>query len=261
MRTVCFLLWIAAAFVALTNGCSDESTEPASVSLTVIVDGSLIEPVTTDLGYEVTVSTIRMVVHWIAFTTAGETHANNQRNLLKRLLIGEAYAHPGHYAGGEVIGELSGRYVLDWINNDGQTLGSATLLEGDYNGANFTFTTGSESDGLTGEDSLVGHCIEIGGIATQDDTTVTFHSVIDQDEDRQVVGATFELDVTAETTATLAVQFVAHDLNSSDTIFDGIEFADLVGENETVEIQPDSEAYNIIRRHLQYHEYYYVQAQ
>jgi hypothetical protein len=53
-----------------------------------------------------------------------------------------AWAHPGHYSGGDVTGELVGEFILDWIGGDGMALGTADLLAGDYNGFNFTFRRG-----------------------------------------------------------------------------------------------------------------------
>lgn len=251
--------WVLVAAIATAvGGCGDESKEPARVTLPVVVDSDGIGEATTDLGYAIELQMLRMVVVDLELTTAGETHASNDPSWLQRLFVPAAYAHPGHYAGGDVIGELRGRWVVDWVADDGVSLGDATLLAGDYNGANFTFGSASTEDGLTADDDLLGGNAEILGTAARDGGSVVFHAVVQQDEDRQLVGAPFDLDVQETTVATLGLQCRLVDPVEGDTLFDGIDFFALDDGEGRVELEPDSPDYNRLRRSLQVHDHYFI---
>ena len=248
----CLVAWCAVA-------CGDVSQEAARVELPVVVDGSgLSGSVSTDLGYDVEVTALRVAMERLEFTTEGETHLAALRSL-ERLLLPVAHAHPGHYAGGEIIGELPGRYVLDLIGGDGAELGAATLLEGDYNGANFTFVRATAEDGLSADDPLIGHTMLLEGVARRGEEAIAFSALIDQDEDRQVVGAPLELDLVEGATVRLGVQALVKDPFSADTAFDGIDFGALDGDGDGqvrfVSGDPDA---NRLRRALQTHTYYFV---
>ncbi|MCA9690252.1 MAG: hypothetical protein KC636_11630 [Myxococcales bacterium] len=246
--------------------------EAPRVTLEVVVDGGEVVAVESDLGWTVTLTRCRGVVGDLAFTTAGEFHDGDvtaQRAPLRRYavwitraLIPEARAHPGHAAGGEVVGELAGRFVVDFCEGDGASLGAATLTVGDYNGANLSLLTGEEGDGLAADDPLLGHSFELAGVAERDGASVSFHAVIDQDAGREVIGAPFDLDVTEASAAVLGLQLRPRSPFSADTLFDGIDFAALAGaapeDGDPIELIADEDAANRLKRALQNHDFYFV---
>lgn len=229
----------------------------------MVVDGSGVTPITSDLGWQITLTTCRVALSNLVFTTAGEYHDDSVASLgdsLRRLLIADAWAHPGHAAGGEVIGELPGRFVVDWCQGDGVTLGEAEFTVGDYNGANFEFTRGSAEDGLDADDPLVGHTIEIGGTAVLGDQTITFHAVLDQDEGREIVGLPFDLDIDESSMETLGLQFLPQSPFSDDDLFDQIDFAAADPDGDgVVEFIVGDEGHTRLVRSTQSHDYYFIQ--
>lgn len=229
--------------------------EAARVMLPVKAGGAGIDPITTDLGYEVTLTTYRAAFKDLQFTVEGEAHAG----LLRRVadwIVPPAYAHPGHLAGGDVTGELTGAFVVDFtVETD---LGMGTLLEGDYNGANFGFRRAAADDGLPAGDPLLGHSVELAGTATKDARTITFHGVIDIDDGTEIVGLPLELVVDANTTSTLVVEALTQDPFEPDTMLDGVDFATFAGKSDALEIAPGSDVHNIIRRAVQVHDFYEV---
>lgn len=237
-----FVLFIPlAALVA----CSD-STEAPTVLLPVATSGAAFAPSTTDLGYTVTTTRVRMAIADLQLTIEGEMHqaAPNQ--------------HPGHYAGGDVTGTLPGHFVLDW-NGAEHVLGTAELIVGDYQGANFTFRAADAADGLTAGDALLGHAIHVLGVASKDGTDYPFDAVIDLDAGTQLVGAVFEDVVTEASTETLVLAFLPTDPSSTATIYDGLDFATLpTTGDDRIELRPGSAAYNAFRRPLQTHDHYAI---
>lgn len=91
--------------------------EAERVRLPVVLDRSGVETVTTNLGYVVTLSEARMVLDDLAFATAGEAHTASAFERLWGHIIPTAWAHPGHFQGGDITGELPGRFFLDWLAN------------------------------------------------------------------------------------------------------------------------------------------------
>src|SRR6478735_7939545 len=88
----------------LLVGCQPAQEAPR-LELPLVVDESGIETTTNDLGFDITLSEARMAVRDFQFTTAGELHTASLSQKLWSFLIPAALAHPGHYEGGEVIGE------------------------------------------------------------------------------------------------------------------------------------------------------------
>src|SRR5690554_1121890 len=261
------------ALILLLSAC-DEPTEAPRVEIPVVVSGAGLTPVTTDLGYAIEVTEARMAFNNLAFTIAGEAHANFFWQNLSQAIIPSAHAHPGHFAGGEVTGELLGEFVVDWLANSEQQLGVATLLAGTYTGANFTFARASQ-DWLEAGDPLIGHTAIFAGVATRAGTSTPFTIVIDSPEDRELVGAplTRADDTTnsfrahidaASSSGTLRMQLVTEDPVEHDTLFDGIDFAALSADADgVVHIAPDSQAtsedaYNLFRRTFQLTDHYMV---
>lgn len=237
--------------------CDFDSELAPRVELEVVVDGNRVQAVTTDLGYDVEPTRCRAVIADVVFTTSGEMHASLGSRLLE-LVVPTAHAHPGHYAGGEIVGELPGRHVLDW-RADGEVIGVATMLEAHYEGANFSFGRATVEDGVAVDDPIIGHTFDVAGTATKNGETWTFEALVDQDEDREIVGAPLDLEIDASTEESLGLTLYTRDPYEGDTVFDGIDFQALDDDGDGhVVFAPDTEAYNRLRRNLQIHDNYWV---
>lgn len=247
--------------MSVLAACADPS-EPPRVELPVVVDASGIVSVTSDLGYEVDVVSARIAMDGLVFTVAGEAHTASLPARIAHLFVPAAHAHPGHYQGGEVTGEMPGAFVVEWPADDGRELGVATLLAGTYTAANFEFArAGAAQPG--GDDPLTGHTAIISGTAAKDGVTTSFTLVVDSPEGRELVGAPFEADVRSGSRGALHFVFHTMDPNEGDTLFDGIDFAVLDADGDGVlEVAPDDadveDAYNTFRRNLQTHDHYAV---
>ena len=242
MRPIFFAIPLA-ALVA----CSDSSEAP-TVQLPVATSGAAFAPSTTDLGYTVTTTRVRMAIADLQLTIEGEQHTAAPSPI----------QHPGHSAGGEVTGTMPGHFVLDW-NGAAHMLGTAELIVGDYQGANFTFRAADAADGLAADDALLGHAIHVLGVATKDGTDHPFDAVIDLDAGTQLVGAVFEDVITEASTETLELAFLPTDPSATATIYDGLDFATLpTTGDDRIELRPGSAAYNAFRRPLQTHDHYAI---
>lgn len=250
----------------LLSGCSSP-TEAARVSAPVLVDASGLEPVETDLGYRVVLEEARVVLENLAFTVAGELNTGAQSRLLE-WLIPVAHAHPGHYEGGEVTGELAGRFLVDFARGDGALLGQATLLTGAYTSANFRFALASDEDGLDSGDPLLGHTASLAGSATVGGRRFDFRALLESPEDRELVGAPCELDVQRERALALGLRLLTRDPVEGETLFDGIDFEALDDDGDgRVELDARSadarvvEATLRLRRAFQSHDHFDVRPQ
>lgn len=254
--------------VALAGGCDSE--QAVRVLLPVVVDREAPVSFDTDLGYRIELTKFRAAFDNVEFTTSGEMHASlGQRfgRALHDLVVPTAYAHPGHYAGGEVIGEMQGRFVVDWLE-DGASLGDAELLTGRYTGANFVLTRAKAGDGIAGDDPLIGHTFEIAGTATKDGQTWTFHGFVDEEDGRRVVGLPVaeevtseetEFEITESTDITFGLQLLFVDPFENDTAFDAIDFAAADEDGDGDITLPDAaEVTNHLARSLQTHDHYAV---
>lgn len=254
----------ALAFGALSASACSEAKEPERVELDVVSDGALLTPVTTDLGYEVEVASASMVADDLQFTVAGETHASLGRRLWN-LAVPEAHAHPGHYQGGEITGELPGHFILRFTPGEVEKLGTATLLVGDYHSVNLTLASAVSGD-VPKKDPLLGHTAFFSGTASKDDVQIEFEIALDSPKGRELVGIPFEEEVTNSTHNVLALRFSPSDPLEMDTFFDGIDFAALDGDGDgQVRIDPEAavdaavDAYNLIHRTFQTHDHFVVQ--
>lgn len=255
---------VTAASIVAQYACGGAEEAPR-VSLPVVVDSRGLPTVTNDRGYGVTLTEARTAIENIEFTVAGEAHTTSFWRRVSDFLLPKAVAHPGHFQGGEVTGELRGRFVLGWVPATGKTLGTATLLGGTYTSANFTFTRAATSDGLTADDPLVGHTAILRGKATKGTRTIDFTAIIDSPEGRQLIGVPFETVVTAETRNRLGVRLEPRDPLEGDTLFDGVDFAALdpdgdgqvdIAEGATEPAVAD--AYNLLRRTFQTHDQFEI---
>ena len=258
MKTKPMHLVMCSALVICTLLSCDSPSEAVRVELPLVVDASSIVPVTNDLGYEVTLTSVRIALKDPVFTIAGEVHTASPGQRILDLLVPNVYAHPGHYQGGEVTGELSGEFVIDWIEDEGQSLGTATLIAGEYTAANFTFIQGGD------ETVVAGHTAILEGSATKDGTTTTFTITLDSPEGRQLVGAPFTEEIKEDSTGSLHFIFSPLDELEGDTLFDSIDFESLDEDGDhMLSIEPDQEevedAYNVLRRKFQTHDHYTIQ--
>lgn len=253
---------------AIAGGCDSE--QAVRVLLPVVVDRDAPVSFDNDLGYHIELTTLRAAFDNVEFTTSGEMHASLGARIgrgLSDLLVPTAYAHPGHYAGGEVIGEMQGRFVADWLD-DGASLGDAEMLTGTYTGANFVLTRARAGDGIATDDPIIGHTFQIEGTATRDGETWTFHGFVDEEDGRRVVGLPVAKEITEEETefevepstdVTFGLQLLFVDPFENDTAFDAIDFAadDEDGDGDIT--LPDVAAVsNPLARTLQTHDHYAV---
>ncbi len=240
-------------------GCAFDSELADRTTARVVVDGASVVTTDNDMGYRIELSSCRVAIDTIELTTDGQMHASLLGPAWD-LMVPTAFAHPGHAGGGEIVGELAGRHVFDW-RDDGALVGEAILLDATYSGANFSFTRARPEDGLAPGDPLIGHTFEIVGTATLDGERWDFTVLLDQDEGRRVVGLPLELDVdpSVDTDLELGIQLLVDDPVEEDTIFDGIDFAMLDEDGDhVIVIEPDTEAYNRLRRNTQAHDHYGV---
>lgn len=229
------------------------SQEAVRVELPVVVDGAALVDAATDLGWTIRLDAARVAVADLEFTILGEMHAAWRP---WDLVIARAWAHPGHYAGGDVTGALTGQFVLDWIAGDGAELGRAELLTGQYHGMNFAFR---RADELPATDPLAGHTAWFSGVAAKDGVEVAFTAALDVDAGGAVIGAPFDLAVDADAAATIGVQLRARDPETGAHLFDAVDFAALDPDGDgQAAIAPGDDAHNVVRRALQSHVFYLV---
>ncbi|MCU0661213.1 MAG: hypothetical protein MUC50_02690 [Myxococcota bacterium] len=256
------MLTVLLVFVSLALGvCDPEATEPSPVSLPVVADNTHIEPCTNAQGWTITVTALRVALENLELTIEGETHAS-LREHLRELAVPTAHAHPGHYAGGEVTGELPGKLLIDFMGGHGESLGAASLLPGNYNGMNLYLRTATAADGLTADDPLVGHTAVIAGTAEKSGTVVQFEALLDVNEGTQVVGGPFALAVDAQTSAKLGLALFTIDPSEKDTLFDGLDFGELDSDGDgAVSIAAGQTAHNLLMKTFIRHDHWGVTVQ
>jgi hypothetical protein len=251
--------------VALFVGCS-EAEEASRVRLEVVADPSgLEETVTTDLGYDVELESVRVVLEDLQFAIAGEAHSSLWPRLYEAF-VPSAHAHPGHFQAGDVTGELSGHFVVEWSGREPRPIGTATLLAGRYQSANFELARASSADELSDEDPLLGHTAVLVGEARRGNFSVRLQLTLDSPSGRQLTGVPFEHEVKSSSTETLGLRFLPRDMLEGDTVFDGIDFLsiDVDGDGD-LQLGPDASdeasvnAYNQLRRTFQTHDHFDVQ--
>lgn len=259
MYTPRFLHLCVGAALALQGACSSE--EAVRVTLPAMADSRGVQTSTNDLGYTVQLTRMRVALRDVQFTIRGEMHA--RRGRLSRWLLPEAAAHPGHYAGGEITGQIIGAFVPDFAAAGGSKLGEAVLIAGTYQGANFTFRRADDSDKLAADDPLRGHSVHLEGSAVKEGKQLRFTALLDIKDNTQLVGAPFQLAVTPTSTATLALQALTVDPSNGNSLFQGIDFLALDGDGDgqvtiAPEPAPSAAAHNILARTLQVHDFYNV---
>jgi len=244
--------WILGA--TLVVGCTP-SEEAQRVQLEVEVEDAALMAGDNDLGWRVELGAARLAVSDLQFTILGEMHEASA--WLPSWVLGRAWAHPGHLSGGDVTGELTGEFVLDWVAGGGRRLGTAEMLTGVYQGLNFGFRAAAASDGLPADDPLLGHSAYFAGTASKAGQTITFTAQIDVDAGTQMVGAIFDLEVERTDQASISIQLVPVDPIDGFSLFDGLDFAALDPDGDgVVTIVPGDAAHNFVRRTVQSHVHY-----
>ena len=256
---------IAMAVLALSSlaGCS-AAEEAQRVELRVVTDGQGFEAATTNLGYQVELTSANMMADDFQFTIAGEAHASMWRRV-SDWLVPVAHAHPGHFQGGEVTGELPGHFVLRFEPGVTRELGTATLLVGTYRGVNLTLASASTDD-VNESDPMLEHSAHLSGTATNQAGTWNFAVVLDCPVGRQLIGIPFEEKITEATDGALALRFSPLDELENDTLFDEVDFAALDADADghvIIDAAATDEgvvqAYNLIHRAFQSHDHFIVQ--
>ncbi|HVK75189.1 MAG TPA: hypothetical protein VM734_17790 [Kofleriaceae bacterium] len=236
---------LTALVVLLAAAACGDSEEAPTVTLPVASAGGAFAPATTNLGYTVTTTRVRLAMHDLEMTIEGEMHAAGSPALF----------HPGHSAGGDVTGSLPGPFIVDWDGTE-HALGTATLIVGDYHGANLGFRAADAGEVAAG-DPLAGHTVHLTGVATRDGVDHPFDAVLDIDPGTTLTGATFELEVTAASTESLRLALLPTDPVEGDTVYDGLDFAALPATTDgVIEIRPGAAAHNVLRRAIQVHDHY-----
>lgn len=217
-------------------GCSGQ--EATRVNLPVRVDARDLAPFESGWAYTIELSEARLVVTDLKFAIAGEAHASRGWRRLSDWLVPVAHAHPGHFVGGDVTGELLGQFVTSWLPEDDAPLGVATLLEGDYRSASFAFGRATTAQDLAEDDPLLGHTALLRGFATRAGVRREFLITIDADEGQELVGLPFEAGVRAGEPLAIGFELLPIDPFELDTLFDGVDFARLpVAEDGLVRIE------------------------
>ncbi|NOZ01952.1 MAG: hypothetical protein GXP54_08710 [Deltaproteobacteria bacterium] len=252
------VIWPVVLLAGVIAGCVG-SQQSSTIRLPLVADGSTLSPCATDMGYEVSIKRVRMAVAEIQFTQGGEQHTSVIRGL-RDLLVPSAFAHPGHYAGGEVTGELVAPLIVDLSPGSLQTLGEGEMVTGEYHGANLLFRKAGDQDGLVPDDPLIGHTVQVEGSASKDGKVIDFEAVLDMPEGGSVIGMVMLLSADADTNTTLALRLLP--TSSLDaTLFDGVDFEALdAGDGSTVLIRPGQDAHNRIQRAFMKHDYFEIAA-
>lgn len=261
----CALTGALSCVLAALPGCT--ASEVPRETLPLVVDGTGLTVIDTNLGYRITVTEARMALDDVVFTIVGEVHTGSALRRILDFILPSAMAHPGHYEGGEITGELRGHFIADFTGRNGSELGMATLLVGKYESVNFTFARATGADGLPPGDPLIGHTAIIIGTAVKAGKSTAFTVIIDSPEKRNLVGAPFEVEITEANHPRMGLRLMTRDPVEGDTLFDDIDFAALDAESDgKVVLAPGTtstsraltDAYELVRRTFQAHDHFEV---
>ncbi|MBT8494758.1 MAG: hypothetical protein KJO07_17005 [Deltaproteobacteria bacterium] len=239
--------------MALLLAACSGGNESTTVDLQVVTAPLDTATVTTDLGFQITLSEARLTVADVLFTT-GE----NEQSLASRVwewIVPSAHAHPGHFGGGEVAGELLGNFTLDW-QDTAQPLGTATLITGPFTGVDFLLRR--SEDGELGDPAFDGHSFYAAGTAEKDGQSYPFTALVRFADGTAVIGAYFVAEIDDSSAGTLSLALSLQDSFEGDTLFDGVDFLALDGDEPTIDIRPGSPEHNRLDRVLQSHDHYQI---
>lgn len=241
--------------------------EADSVELVVTTAARSTEAVTNDLGYEIELTEARVMVENLTFAIGGELLTRDFIQNSYDWFIPSAHAHPGHYEGGDVTGELPGRFLLDWTPGGRVELETATLLAGAYRSANWSFCAATSEDLADDDDPMLGHTALLRGDARKGASSFTFEALIDIPDTTLLVGIPFEATVDTSTTS-LQLELRVYDDVEDQTLFDGLDFSllarDADGNVEITSHRDDKRniaAHDALARGLQSHDHFRIVAE
>jgi hypothetical protein len=262
-KTITGILIFSAVLFLLA--CSPEVDESVQVDFKMVLNGTnIVKSNPNNLGWIVKTDKFKLAVKNFEFTIGGEMHP--RFSLLQKIssfIEPAAFAHPGHEAGGEVTGQLNGIWVLNMKSGTFSTIGTATLLEGEYHGFNFYFAKATVADGLAAGDPVIGHSAYIAGSAVKDGKTISFTAQLDEDAGMRVIGGIFKHTVKDGDTSTMVLRVEdwvdLEGMLAPVSLYDNIDFGALDTDDDgVVVIVPGQPAHNILKKQLYNHDFYYV---
>ncbi|MEO0811632.1 MAG: hypothetical protein AAFY60_02130, partial [Myxococcota bacterium] len=168
-------------------------------------------------------------------------------------LLPSAHAHPGHSQVGDILGELPGTYRLEM--HQPTQVGTVSMLPGQYDAVNFTFAALEPSPGLPSDSGI---SLRIRGRAIRNSEEIPFDLLIDAPEERQLLGAEFNVNVDSQT----IIEFQMTMNVDGASVFDGIDFASLATDGAVLApTEPESnkeEQLLLRRRFLDHSPYLFV---
>jgi hypothetical protein len=239
---------VLASLVVLA-ACSDPSSEAAQFTLPITAGPQgLTGTAATDLGWQISLSEVELHLRDLQMTIQGETHTALRAPL--SLFVSTAHAHPGHYAGGEVIGELAGAFDATATADSPADvpIGEATLLPGQFRGANVSYARGAD-----------GHTAHLKGAATKDARTVNFEATLDIADDAQTVGMPFDATLDADSGGHARLNLLVTDPYLGHNLFDGQDFAalDADGDDQALLAPGTPEGTRLARQFIR-HDFWYL---
>lgn len=236
-------------------GCGEtEETERHEVA--VVTDGTEMEGVETDEGWEIDVQRVRFRVRQIEFSVGGEHHDETELSWFRGLsnaVVPEVSAHPNHAAGGQTGGWFGERVELEWEAGELVTHGTGTFLEGDFSGWDLYFW-GQRAENHQLDDGLMAR-LEARAVGS-DGEVVEFEADFSYAEGTEIRGGALSATIPNPELTAVALQLRPYDEWSGTSMFDGIDFSEFTGEESRVEIPSDSTAHSRIRHRLTAHEFY-----
>lgn len=255
--------------------CGTESQEAVRVPLKLRVLPMAALKTPTNQGYRIKLERAELMISDLGFYVAGEAHASLLERA-SRLILPPAYAHPGHFQGGERLGELPGRHRLVFLpqNPEQPPVGEAILLTGDYHSAAFQYERASASDGLSDTDPLLKHTVLLSGSAQKDGgPEIPFVVQLRADKAQQLQGVVFQASIRPGSQSVLGLAWSLEVPDSASaqgtrSFFDNLDFAALAAEPDgVVHILPshpkraNAEAYDRLRNRLGDHSYFALKAE
>jgi hypothetical protein len=210
-----------------------------------MADASQILPAETELGYVVELDEARLVVRDLEFALGGEPTARTEWGRAYDFLISSAHAHPGHLTGGDVTGELRGRFLVNYLPGTEQPLGMAVLLTSQYTSGNFAFSQASAEDAWLADDVLLGHTAILRGRASRAGVSVPFTALLDSSA--ELLGAPFHADVREATRGVLQLRLLTLD-SQGHSLFDELDFEALAEDAAPTQLLIEADATQAPRR-------------
>jgi hypothetical protein len=148
------MTWLLLFFAALLAACGGTEKTRRTFPLSVEARTS---PLVTDSGWTVTLSEAKASLSTVRFFS-GKVLIT-RRSIPMDWLISSAWAHPGHYAPGEALGELLTPVEVDLLSASATPWGTASAVTGEYGSLQLGFGTAG---------------LSLKGTASKDGVTVAF---------------------------------------------------------------------------------------